>query len=107
MPIGYCVSCSKYYTIIVWFSSEVNCVSVFSMKKIALFLRQNRQSDVENGPAAAISLCGPVPALPLAAMLLLILLCFSQTVFASEKKITEISVPDHGGTIVMGSIGEP
>ncbi|MBQ4326110.1 MAG: hypothetical protein IJC28_04260, partial [Mailhella sp.] len=40
-------------------------------------------------------------------MLLLVLLVFSQAVFASEKKIVENCVPEQGGSIVMGSIGEP
>ena len=77
------------------------------MEKNALFLRLNRQIDMIPGLICSFFPFGRKSAFPLAAMLLLILLSFSQAVFASEKKIDENSVPEHGGSIIMGSIGEP
>ena len=77
------------------------------MKKNAMFLSLNRLCGADSGLLSAGFRCGLVPAFRLAAMLLLVLLGFSQAVFASEKKIVENCVPEQGGSIVMGSIGEP
>ena len=56
---------------------------------------------------ASVFPSGRMSVFRLAAMLLLILLILPHPVFSSEEKISEISSPELGGSIIMGSIGEP
>ena len=77
------------------------------MKKNALILLSDMRFCVSFGMLDTVFPFGRKPAFRLAAMLLLILLTLPQAVSASEKKIAEISVPQQGGSIIMGSIGEP
>ena len=77
------------------------------MKKNALILLSDMRFCVSFGMLDTVFPFGRKSAFRLAAMLMLILLILPQAVSASEKKIAEISVPQQGGSIIMGSIGEP